>query len=214
MTNSQKFLDTYKSLEESIREQTGGSVLDYETSLNRSPEGEKLQVCRILRNYAAHHEDGTSFLLLPEQTAFLEQEILKFQSVHLPVEAVAVKCDPAWPSMTLKQVLTLFRRARDGFLPVTAGPKDRSLVGSLTPERLIRALGKTQKLSGRLSDSISRAEWSRSRRDLYQVHRGDKLDQFEPGTPLVLVDDRNRYQKVVSWHKLEQLHTRRKKESR
>lgn len=65
----EKFLVAYKNLEQALREDNV-SVLEYENCLNEENK-EKLKVCRIIRNYAAHN-DKKFIACTKEQIKFLE----------------------------------------------------------------------------------------------------------------------------------------------
>lgn len=202
MSETQRFLEAYKLLEESIRDKTGGSVLDYENRLNRSAEGEKLQVCRILRNYASHHEDGLSFLSLSEMTKFLQKENQKFLSIHTTVETIAVKEEPVYLHTPIKQCMALWGKAKVPFLPVLDNKKHPVVVGILNAESLLNAYNKAERVTAKLGDVVSQSSLKRSQKQIELVHAGDRLDQYTPGQNLILVDETQHYCRVVAWKRL------------
>lgn len=203
MNEPQRFLEAYKLLEESIRDKTGNSVLDYENHLNRSPEGEKLQVCRILRNYASHHEDGLSFLSLSEMTQFLQEENQKFLSIHTTVETIAVKEEPAYLNTSVKQCIALWDKVKVPYLPILESKRHPVVVGLLTAESLLDAYNKSVRTTAKqVGTVLSKAALKRSLKQAELVHSGDRLDQYSTGQNLILVDQNQSYQKVISWKKL------------
>lgn len=203
MTELSSFLDCYKYLEENLADCTGMSVLDYENSLNRSPEGEKLQVCRIIRNYAAHHQDGSAFLAYPQMIAFLEEENRKFLSIHTPVKNVAVKCDPVTGKTTCKQAVAMMAKSKEGYLPIVNSEKINNISGILTESMLISALCKCTRVTDKILPLLTKAELSRSRKLANFSYAGDTLSRYPVNSPVLLVDSHQNYLgKVVRWDKL------------
>lgn len=202
MTAYQNFLETYKLLEESVKEKTGQSVLDYENSLNRSAEGEKLQICRILRNYAAHHNDGAKFLTYPELTRFLETENQKFRSIHTTVGTVAGRQEPVTEKTPFRQVFPIMAKAKEGYVPIIDS-KTREVIGILTAESLISAYSKASRATDKLVSCITKADLKRSRAQAeFASDPNTRLDWYKPGTPVILLNKDGKYQKIVLWNKL------------
>lgn len=199
MNEVKAFLQSYSLLEETLKEKTGQSILDYENTLNRSNEAEKLKVCRILRNYASHHQDGVQFLSLPEMTKFLESENLQFKSIHVTVEKVAVKQEPITDKTNLKQAVSLLSKAKEKYVPIIG--QDRHITGILTPDSLIKAIEKSSRITDKVVPNL-RVSDLHVPRDTYLVKVGARLDQYIPHTRLILVDDDEKYQKIVSWAKV------------
>lgn len=199
MNETQKFLQSYSLFEETLREKTGKSVLDYENSLNRSPVAEKLQVCRIVRNYASHHNDGLQFLSFPEMTKFLESENLNFRTIHVTVERAAVKQEPITEKTSLKQAISILSKAKEGYAPIV--DKDGTITGILTPESLLKAIEKCGRMTEKVVPNL-RASDLHVPRDTHLVRAGTRLDRYIPHTRLILVDDDEKYQKIISWAKV------------
>ena len=67
MASLESFLETYKKLEQAIRDAKGRdfTVADYESTLS-GPDRDKLSLCRKFRNYAQHNPDAGSFLAVTD----------------------------------------------------------------------------------------------------------------------------------------------------
>lgn len=204
MTELSSFLDIYKLFEENLADCTGQNVLEYENSLNRSPEGEKLQVCRIVRNYAAHHQDGSAFLSYPQMIAFLGQENRKFLSIHTPVKNVAVKCGPVTGKTTCRQAVQMMSKTKEHYLPVLNSEPICNISGILTEPMLIQALSKSARMTDKLLPLLTKAELSRSRKQAGFSYAGDTLSHYPVNSPVLLVDEHQNYLgKIVRWDKLD-----------
>ena len=120
MTENEKFLNAFKRLENAIANSTElnknycpkcTSVLDYENSLMESDKekGEKLKVCRIIRNYHSHHEDGAKlFPASKSMTDFLDKEAESLEKQELTVEKVAKKTGVVTDTTTLAEIIPMF----------------------------------------------------------------------------------------------------------
>ncbi len=80
-----EFLETYKRLEEMVRQVYGAdaTVLSYESKLS-TEEQDHMSLCRRMRNYAQHHSDADAYVGVTEP-------MLKFLKAH--VQAVAAARD-------------------------------------------------------------------------------------------------------------------------
>ena len=202
MTDYQKFLEAFKMLEASIKDKTSTSLLDYENSLNRSPEGERLQVCRIIRNYAAHHEDGAKFLNYPEMTKFLTTENQKFLSIHTTVGNVVGKQEPLTEKTSLKDAFSLLAKAKENYLPIIDS-KTKEVLGICTADMLVSACSKASRITEKVLGYITKADIRRSRTAAeFANSPNDNLSYFTPGSPVILLNKDGQYQKIVFWTKL------------
>lgn len=206
MTDYQHFLEAYKLLEESLKDTKNCTVLDYENDLNRSIEGEKLQVCRILRNYASHHEDGAKFLSYPELTKFLQEEQQKFLSIHTTVGSVVGKQDPITEKTSFKDAFSLLAKSKEGYVPVIDS-RTREVRGLLTPTILTSAFAKASRVTEKVDTYLTKAELKRSRNQAEFASSPDiRLDWYAAGTPVILLNAKGQYQKIVQWSKLPKNH--------
>lgn len=65
--NLDKFLDSWKELENVMRTKKGMEVREYEEKHEGKIEAERLKVCRIIRNYVAHN-DTNNFIYKVDTT--------------------------------------------------------------------------------------------------------------------------------------------------
>ena len=119
MTESEKFLNAFKRLENAVVNSSTlnenysrcASVLDYENILMESDKekGEKLKVCRIIRNYHSHHEDGSKlFPASKAMTDFLDKEAESLEKQELTVEKVAKKTGVVTDETSLAEIIPMF----------------------------------------------------------------------------------------------------------
>lgn len=72
MDNVDVFMLEYKKVESVLRDRFGMSYLKFEEAMAVPSIRSKLQLCRIMRNYIAHEEDGHVFISPSiKQIAFL-----------------------------------------------------------------------------------------------------------------------------------------------
>lgn len=62
MSNVDVFMLEYKKVENVLRDKFGMSYLKFEDAITVPGVRSKLQLCRIMRNYIAHEEDGHVFV--------------------------------------------------------------------------------------------------------------------------------------------------------
>lgn len=196
----EQFLAEYKVLENRIRQDKSMSVVDYENTLNRSPEAERLQICRILRNYMVHREDSSSFLNFSQMTQFLHEENLKFASTSAFAEDVGVKLTPLTLRSTLKESSQSLSKRNLGYLPIVDAKNH--ILGILTPTLLIKCLSQSSRLSDKLGVHLTETALKKSLNQAHFCSRQTRLDSFAPNTKLVIVDEKGLYWKCVDWKKL------------
>lgn len=133
-----EFLSVYKVLEQ-ILSSRNMTVLDYESVLS-SDDADKLKTCRIMRNYAAHHSDGDSFLCFSEeQLSFVGQLISRIKSSERTVEDITTHLTPIVNGVsTYTEVLRRFSVTGRIWLPVIG--KDKTFVGILSCKRFLTML--------------------------------------------------------------------------
>lgn len=197
----EQFLLEYKTLEQSIRQHTGNNVPHYEDSLNRSSEAEKLQICRIIRNYMVHREDSSKFLSFPQMTQFLHQENLKFSSYHAYVDDVAKKVNPITITTTLKQASNMLGQPKTNYLPIL--DNQNKIIGILTPSMLIRFISKASKMTNKIGPYLTPKILKQSLQDVEICPRQTRLDSYAPNTNIVIVNKTGTYWKCVDWTKLD-----------
>lgn len=129
MTQTEQFLEQYKSLEALLRGVYGAgmTVLNYE---DRSSEPEKLRICRQIRNFLQHTPDGAKFIVPTEAMClFLRHESVQIASQAEKAKDLAYKQPPVKLTHTWQQAAKLLHKSNRTWLPVV---NDKSeLVGVL-----------------------------------------------------------------------------------
>lgn len=89
MKNYEKFLETYKKIEQ-ILYKDNIKVQDYEEQLNnsnRKSDADKLRLCRTLRNYLSHQDGATNFISISTgMQTFLESILFSLDAKSIPVK--------------------------------------------------------------------------------------------------------------------------------
>lgn len=138
------FLEKYKSIETSLRAK-GIDVKEYEETLDPD-DSQKLRLCRTIRNYVSHNEDGLKFIEI-------SSEMMKFvEKLDIDINKDALK---AKDIMEKKSVITedvIFSdaaKALDRFCILVVVDKNNQFLGFFTDKQLRKMIieGKTLKTS-------------------------------------------------------------------
>lgn len=131
------FLQTYKELEALVQQNHNKTIFEYENDLD-STDSKKLQICRILRNYIQHNEDGYDFVAISDDMQkFLESLTISEKAKELKNKDMMVK--PFSKKLISESVLSaakLLISKNLEFLPVLNEKKQ--LTGVVTKENMIR----------------------------------------------------------------------------
>ena len=198
MIKNKDFLDEWVRLETLLRKDGSSKTpLDYEAELN-ADDAEKLKVCRIMRNYNRHHQDGDSFLQFSqEQKDFIEslneQLELKFESVKSKTKKVT----PIQPTDNLQTVAIALSKVKSGFLPVV--DKKGTIIGIIDSELLVYLLGNGTKLTAKVStfDTAS-AKWKAKFKEAKIIDFTPELETLKLGARYIVVD-KGAYRGVIVW---------------
>lgn len=133
----ENFLQIYKELEGLVLQNYDKTIFEYESELDQT-SSKKLQICRILRNYIQHNEDGFDFVAVsPSMQKFLSGLCKLEKSKELKNKDMLVK--PFSRKMMSESALSaakLLISKKLEFLPVLNEKKQ--LVGVITKENMIR----------------------------------------------------------------------------
>lgn len=141
-----EYLEKYKKLEELLKQSQGfhDSIFELETSYNNSKEGEKLKLCRLVRNYLQHNTD---VFIEPteEMIKFLDSEIFEIESKFLRVKDQYIRSKAISEDLTFKEAILLLNTKN--FLPVVN--KDNLVIGTFN-DTVIRKSIKNNKLNNKI----------------------------------------------------------------
>ena len=141
-----EYLEKYKKLEELLKQSQGfpDSIFELETSYNNSKEGEKLKLCRLVRNYLQHNTD---VFIEPteEMIKFLDSEIFEIESKFLRVKDQCIRSKAISEDLTFKEAILLLNTKN--FLPVVN--KDNLVIGTFN-DTVIRKSIKNNKLNNKI----------------------------------------------------------------
>lgn len=108
---NEKFLKAYKELEQELGEV---SVYDYSLGLDKEA-GDKLNLCRIIRNYLSHNADDF-VKATKEMTEFTQSRAKAVRAMRTTVKDTLLKVKPVEPGESLEVVAR--RLMRTEALPV------------------------------------------------------------------------------------------------
>lgn len=141
-----EYLEKYKKLEELLKQSQcfPDSIFELETSYNNSKEGEKLKLCRLVRNYLQHNTD---VFIEPteEMIKFLDSEIFEIESKFLRIKDQYTRAKAISEDLTFKEAILLLNTKN--FLPVVN--KDNLVIGTFN-DTVIRKSIKNNKLNNKI----------------------------------------------------------------
>ena len=113
--STQRFVLLYKMLESKLKEYGKGAVYEYETSLPEA-DADRLRICRQIRNYIQHHEDGETFLACTnEMCDFLDRLMQECNQEHSSrikeLRAVSI-------GEKLSDIEKIFLKSKRAWLPI------------------------------------------------------------------------------------------------
>lgn len=137
------FLETYKFLEEMLRQAYGAemSVLEYENRLTPEEQG-RMAMCRRIRNYAQHHTDAESFVGITEpMLRFITSHAQMAASARNTVDKVAKKVKPLTTTADVKDICAWRLKYGTDFAPIV--DKNACVIGFVDDEYLMRMICKS-----------------------------------------------------------------------
>lgn len=151
--NITEFINTYKTLENLLREKNPDtSVLEYENTLPAA-EGDKLRICRQLRNYIQHHEDGEVFISISDNMIkFLKLLITQIESEEKKVIDRVYRLGAIELGEKLINVVERFSKTKREWLPVV--DNNGMFLGILSYYSVFNAILAAGKLNSKLDDKM------------------------------------------------------------
>ena len=122
-TETDKFLENYKRLENVLQETGQGSVLDFEnahqTEVDADQTADKVKIARLMRNYITHHADGKTFLTVtPAMNRFLTRLADREEAEIQHVKDIMVRQKPLTPDMALKDAVSALSKSKSHWAAV------------------------------------------------------------------------------------------------
>ena len=198
MIKNKDFLEEWVKLETLLRKDGSSKTpLDYENELN-ADDAEKLKVCRIMRNYNRHHQDGDSFLQFSdEQLDFIadlnEQLELKFESIKSKTK----KLSAIELTDNLQSVATALSKTKGGFLPVL--DKKGNVIGIIDTDLLIYLIGNGTKLTAKVSTlDTNSTKWKAKFKETKIINFATEFDTLKRNGRYIIVD-KGIYKGVIVW---------------
>lgn len=140
---TQNFLEKYKELEGILRSSDTPSVLQYEETLNTN-DTESLRICRQIRNYMQHHENGTQFLTATTAMVNFIHDLIQSENSKNGIAKDRLYRLPAIkPDDTIEDAFGKFLKYEREWLPVTG--KDGEYIGTLKLFPFLHIFSETSK---------------------------------------------------------------------
>lgn len=201
-TETDRFLENYKRFENVIRETGQGSVLDYENAhqTDNDPVYDKLKVARIIRNFLAHHADGTCFITAtPAMTKLMENLADREESQLKHVKDMMTRQKAVTVDMPLKDVLSAVSKSKFHWAAVV--DKNGIFTGFVTADMLLKMISDKGSLTGKLSAVYSDSSAKRKMKDirLGMIGPDDRAEELYKDSfdMIVVCDDKNKYKGIV-----------------
>lgn len=184
MNQTGVFLGLYKELEGILRSQDRNlSILKYEEFLPQA-EMEKLRVCRQMRNYIQHHEDGETFLICSEAMCDFIRALIKKEKEGR--SSRIQEMIPVYTGDRLSEIQMLFSKNNRTWMPVS--DNSGKYLGILEMLPLIR-LTSRHNPNTRLLSVLPDAGLDRH---TIPVLTNTEINDFE-GSDAVIVDENGNY---------------------
>lgn len=142
MNNITIFLEKYKSVESSLRSK-GIDVKEYEDTLN-TDDAQRLRLCRTLRNYISHNEDGKTFVeISSDMLNFIEKLDIDINKDALKIKDIMEKKALITEDATFIEA----SKSLDKFSILVIVDSNKEFVGLFTDKQLRKMIsdGKTTK---------------------------------------------------------------------
>ena len=169
------------------------SVLDLENSGKLdSDTADKLKVCRILRNYLVHHEDGVAFLE-KGKTSFLIQITKEMMLPQKKAKEIMEKGKSVLPSASLFSVASALYRSSSGRLVLV--DEDKKPLGILTKDLCLKRIAGQRQASAPI-------ERPRGLGKFFTVSGDDSAKEVmgkirEEKIPAIVLSKNGKYQGVI-----------------
>lgn len=190
-----KFIEKYKELEGILRNSDSLSILQYEETLSAS-DMERLRICRQIRNYVQHHDDGSIFLTAtPAMTAFLESLIQSENAKRGMVKDKLYRLSPLSYDDTLGSGLERYANSKREWMPVV--DCNGIYLGSLSLLQFVQIYN-TSRASTKLKSVLSDKAGQKLLQQIQTVERDDLLEGLA-GRNLVVIGKGKKYLGIVKW---------------
>lgn len=176
--NTEKFLEAYKKLETMLRKtEQYNNVFEYESILTDPETVEKLKLCRLIRNYIVHNENGADFVVpTNEMISFITKQC---QEVQKLVKTVGAICTPVTSiksdsPMTIRMVLKKINDKNLNFYPV-ADEKTEKMIGVIDFENIVSAIQHADyKLTAKFFENVSLNNLKNNLKNNYVIANKDE----------------------------------------
>lgn len=190
-----KFIEKYKELEGILRNSDSLSILQYEETLSAS-DMERLRICRQIRNYVQHHDDGSIFLTAtPAMTVFLESLIQSENAKRGMVKDKLYRLSPLSYDDTLGSGLERYANSKREWMPVV--DCNGIYLGSLSLLQFVQIYN-TSRASTKLKSLLSDKAGQKLLQQIQTVERDDLLEGLA-GRNLVVIGKEKKYLGIVKW---------------
>ena len=202
--NTEKFLETYKKLETMLRKtEQYNSVFEYESILTDPETVEKLKLCRLIRNYIVHNENGSDFVVpTNEMISFITKQCAEVQKLVKTVGAIctpvtAIKSDS---QATIRMVLKKINDKNLNFYPV-ADEKTGKLIGVVDFGNIVVALQHANyKLTAKFFENVSLTNLKNNlKNNCVVVNKEEEYSKYtDVKKSIIVIDDKENCVGVIA----------------
>ena len=194
--HTEEFLSQYKSLESTLRLlDPNSSVLSYEETLEDADCKDKLRICRQVRNYIQHHEDGLSFLSpTPSMISFLSRLTNDLMASRERVGDKLYRLQAVAYQGTVREALERFAKSKRDWMPVVSSGK---YSGVLTASRLAQAVYASTRKGDKLSAFVPEKDLGKA--GVRVAEENKPLADFLPDQPDIVIVKNGKYLGIVRW---------------
>ena len=185
MLCNQKFLDLYKELEDLLRKQNNKqTILQYEEILQKN-DADKLRICRQMRNYIQHHEDGNRFLVCSEEMCKFIQELINNEKGTKEIRIR--RLEPLHNYDRIGDVKTFFSKTNKMWMPIV--DENNNYLGTLDILQLIHIYS-NQSPNKKLSSIMNDDDYDKT--SIPVLNNKEDVLNFE-GTEAVVIGKNGKY---------------------
>lgn len=144
MTEQEKYLETFRQYETTVRTFGYESAKDYEDSVSDINVQDKLRICRVIRNYLAHGQDSGKFICIsPTMQKFMEDTVYMLDEGTCPVSKKMIpvsKC--LHETNTVEEAIEFLKKIRGTVVPIFS--KTNEIVGVFSYENFTKTFVKNR----------------------------------------------------------------------
>lgn len=195
MTITDQFLQEYAKTEELLKriDSLPNTVIDFEPKLD-SDTGDKLRLCRQIRNYCRHHSDYQRFISVGEgMLQFIQEMNLELESYFAHVSDKTKRVKALTEISTLQDALLAVCKSPLHAVPVVND--ENIVIGIVTGEMVLEWLAADTKKTAKLKNLIGDSTWKKHQK--YQTINADDELKSDGYDGIFVVEGNGKYKGLL-----------------